>query len=265
MSRTWGQLRFEISKFAAGIDLQLVNEWLNSAYREVLDHHSWKGLEKDAVLLTVAPYTTGSVTVTAGSTAVTGASTVWTDAMTGRRFRKAGDSSVYTFTRLTATTGTLDRAYEGDTAAGAAYSIELQSRAAFGRMAPSLTYYGEPAFYIPVADSDELDPPVLHEVELYPVPNQAAGYPYTYQKATVQFDGTNTSDYPLPWVSEDAIMAGAKARVLRHQKDYVGSQTEAAIALGFRQQMFTQEKRRTGPERIVMAERYTRHRRRRWQ
>lgn len=291
MARTWGQLRFEISKFAAGIDLQLVNEWLNSAYREVLDHHSWKGLEKDAVLETVAPYTTGTVTVTNGSTALTGAATVWTAGMTGRQFRIVGDSSFYTFTRTAATTGTLDRAYEGTTAAGAAYSIfqaiyslpsdvkyiqqmlnprtgqpiELKDRAAFGRMAPSLTYYGEPSFYIPVSDSDELTPPVLHEIELYPVPNQAAGYPYSYQKAVVQFDGTNTSSSPLPWVSEDAIVSGAIARVLRHQKDYTGFAAAKADALTFRVQMFTQEQRRVGPQVIVMADRYTRHRRARWQ
>jgi hypothetical protein len=294
MARTWGQLRFELGKFAPGEDLQLTTEWLNGAYREVLDHKSWKGLEKEAVLETVAPYVTGTVALTPGSTAVTGTGTTWTTQMSGRSFRVDGDNAYYTFTWLTATTGTIDRPYEGDANSdpvpAGAYHIfqnifllpsdvkyiqamlnarigqpmKEKSRAELAGISAQRIAYNEPLIYSPSDDSIETSPPVLHSVELYPIPLYTAGYPYTYQKAAIQFDGTNTGAYPLPWVSEDALIAGAKARILAHQKDYNGSQGQAAIALGFRLQMVATETRRMGPSKIQMAARFTQHRVRRW-
>lgn len=293
MARTWGQLRFELAKFAPGEDLQLATDWLNGAYRDVLDHKSWKGLEKEAVLETVAPYTAGAVALTPGSATVTGTGTVWTSAMSYRGFRLDGDNASYTFTRLTNTTATLDRPYEGDGAhavtAGAYHifqnlftlpadvkyiermlntrlgrPIVEKSQTELAEISAQRAAYNEPLFYSPWDDGDESLPPVVHSVELYPIPLQAAGYPYTYQKSVLQCSDANLKSYPLPWVSEDALVAGAKSRALGHAKDYTGAAFEAARALALRQQMVGVESRRNGPSLIQMAPRFTRHRVRRW-
>ena len=288
MARTWGQIRFELAKFAPGEDLQLVTQWIVSAYHRILDYREWKGLEVDTVLNTVAVYSDGTVTVTAGSTGVTGSATTWTAAMTGRKFRVDGSNEWYTFTRTGNTTGTLDRAYEGDDATGAAYKIfqnvyALPSAAKFiqlldnprlGRpmesktqgelsdISPARIAVGEPQFYS--AGSESGDDPPLHQVELYPIPLEARGYPLQYQQEPTDFTGSNTSASPLPWVSDAAIVAFAKAQILSHLKDYNGADVEQSRGMGFLAEMSQVENMRIGPRRLRMADRFTRHRQRRY-
>ena len=289
--RTWGQLRYEIAKFAPGEDLQLVTQWLNASYREILDHYRWKGLEKSSILETTAIYQTGTATATAGSTAIVGVGTGWVTGQTGLNFRICGDNESYVFTFVDGTDGTLDRPYEGltGTAPGGYYlfqnvyplpsdvkyiqeilnptldrPLKVRTRTELDAISASRLVYGCPLVWAPGDDSPETDPPVLHSVELYPIPQFAVGMPFSYQQSVLEFDGTNTSAQPLYWISEDALVAGAKARVLAHQKNYEGSQVEAGRALEFRQQMTGIETKRTGPVRIQMARRFSKHRQRRW-
>jgi hypothetical protein len=286
---TWGQIRFELAKGRA-LDLQLLNGWINAAYRQILDHHSWKGLEGDAVLQTIAPYAAGTAAVTNGSAAVTGTGTTWTSGMTGREFRVEGRGERYTFTYVSATAGTLDRNYEGDTEAAAGYSIFKRiynlpadakyvkamqnprigapvlrkTRDDLNEADPSRVRSGPARIFAPHSDSDEASPPVLHRVEIYPVPDAAEGLPFSYEKAVSEFTGSNTTDSPLPWVSEDAIKAGALVRIYRHVKDAAGEASARADFRDFVAGMVRVEAARVGPARLRMDPRYTAHRRQRW-
>jgi hypothetical protein len=124
---TWGQLRLQLQTAAAGVSLDLLDEYLNGRYRQVLGKIDWLGLEGHATLLTQAAYQSAadSVTLTVGQTLVTVAGKTWTNAIAGNRFYRPGDSVIYTVaTWLTGTTFNLDRAYEGNgvDAPGTVYS-----------------------------------------------------------------------------------------------------------------------------------------------
>jgi len=96
---------------------------INATVDQVVDYRPWKWLEKSYRFVLTAPYSTGTVTVTNGSNAVTGASTVWTSGMTGRKFRTQNSGVEYTFTYVSATSGTLDRVYSGDSDSLLTYTI----------------------------------------------------------------------------------------------------------------------------------------------
>jgi hypothetical protein len=84
----------------------------------------------------------------------------------------------------------------------------------------------------------------------------------TYQKAAIAFDGTNTGSYPLPWVSDDAILFTAKAIALEHQgQDSTAATARAAFYLS---RMHANETEREGPQKLRMASRFVRHRYIRW-
>lgn len=60
---------------------------LNNSYQHLLDLNPWSFIKKEYMLSTVAPYTTGTVSITSGTDTVTGVGTVWTADMVGRFFR----------------------------------------------------------------------------------------------------------------------------------------------------------------------------------
>lgn len=96
---------------------------VNSARRRLSMSGTWAFWEDDQSITLETPITDGTVSVTNGSTAVTGVGTGWTSGITGREFRKSGDSISYEITFLTATTATIDPVYQGDTESGAEYVI----------------------------------------------------------------------------------------------------------------------------------------------
>lgn len=49
---TFGELRFDVSKFAPGLDPDLLDSFINDRYQRILDHHKWKDLEVDGTLTT---------------------------------------------------------------------------------------------------------------------------------------------------------------------------------------------------------------------
>ncbi|MGD0497556.1 MAG: hypothetical protein ABSC23_03870 [Bryobacteraceae bacterium] len=73
----------------------------------------------------VSSYRDGTASVTNGSTAVTGTGTTWTSAMTGRWFipRESGCNYMYKFTYVSATSGTLNSAYNCATNATMEYFL----------------------------------------------------------------------------------------------------------------------------------------------
>jgi len=96
---------------------------VNSARRRLSMSGTWGFWEDDQSITLETPITAGTVSVTNGSTAVTGVATGWTSGITGREFRKTGDGISYEITFLTATTATIDPAYQGDTSTGSDYVI----------------------------------------------------------------------------------------------------------------------------------------------
>lgn len=68
-------------------------------------------------------YTAGTVTVTNNSTTVTGASTVWTALMVGRWFTAIQDGYWYRITGASATSLTLEEAYQGTTGSALTYNL----------------------------------------------------------------------------------------------------------------------------------------------
>lgn len=96
---------------------------INDLQEEFQLQKSWNFYQKESSIVLIEPYEEGTVTVTEDSTAVTGAGTTWTSAMTGRRMKFGGQTVSYVFTFASTTTGTLDRAYVGDTESEKEYNI----------------------------------------------------------------------------------------------------------------------------------------------
>lgn len=81
-------------------------------------------LMTDGSITTVAPYETGTVTVTNNSKTVTGSGTTFTSAMVGRKIRIASQNAYYRIASFTSTTIiTLENIFQGDTASAQTYSI----------------------------------------------------------------------------------------------------------------------------------------------
>lgn len=259
---TWGEIRAEVAALAPGRGNDLLTAWMKRSYREILDRRDWKGLHQDGLLQVVAAYQAGSVALTNGSTAVTGTGTTFTSAMSGRKFRAVSGREWYTFTYVSVTSGTLDRPYEGETAAEAGFviyqdrytvPIEVKLVESMGEEGPQQLEFlrsldcqlGEPQIWAPGNDTDEVTPPVLHTVELWPAPELAMGIPYRYLVAVFEFDGFNTSESPLPWVSPDAIVSGVLYRAGVQDRE----EFERFVNL-----MERVENQRIGPTPMKMAE-----------
>lgn len=81
-------------------------------------------LMSDGSIQTIAPYETGTVSVTNGSKTVTGSGTTFTSAMVGRKIRVGTNNSYYRIASYSSATSiTLDIAYQEDTASGSTYVI----------------------------------------------------------------------------------------------------------------------------------------------
>lgn len=296
MARTFGSIQFELAHFAKAnqlpaVDAELLKAWINEAYNNILDARQWKGLETRTVLQTVATYRTGSAAITNGATAVTGTGTTFTAAMSGRRFRIAGSLETYTFAYLSATTATLDRPFEGATITGGSFEIfanvyglpdrvklitlmrntrinkymELITEENLNQADASRLSIGEPYFYMPGPHSGGEGTALIRQVEIYPAPEVAIGLLYTYIKLPLEFSGSNNSTEILGWVDPRAVIAGAKALMQAHVKDYAGAAAEKAIQSVARGTMNQVETDTVGPSQIKMASRYTAHRRSRGQ
>jgi uncharacterized protein YbdZ (MbtH family) len=286
---TFGEIRFQCQKRLPGVDPDVLDSLINERYRRVLRRGDWQRLRVQAWLQTVAPYATGTLAVTQGSTALTGTDTVWTAPMTGRSIHIAGRNEFYTFTRTGDTTGTLERAYEGEDETEATYSIwksvyalpaglsvlhsmralespadlDQVSQEQLDEMDPDRSAQGTPARYAHY--TDDASTPPCPQVELHPVPDAAMGIPYWYTQDPTLFAASGTSGFLAPWLNPDVIYAGVKADVRSLEKDYTGERLAEEMFNTHLIEMFGAEARRLGPQRIKMAPQYTRHNRARWQ
>lgn len=285
---SYGEIRFRLNKLAqaAGIDLDLLDGWIEDRHREILDELQWQRLEAQGALQTVAEYNAGTLTATEGSNAVTGAGTVWTAAMSYRIIRIANREEYYEFTRVTGTSGTLDRAYEGDTGAGLSYRInksiyqmpvdlrilqgvgsavsggplKRMSLVELNELFARRTGYGNPLYYAPYMDYPS-DPPVP-QIEFYPIPTEVTMFPYRYVYDAAVPSGTSVT--LLPWMRPAALIAGVQADMAALKGDFAGAGAYDARFQGLVAQMRRIEAARIGPKRIKTARSNIVHRVRRW-
>ena len=98
---------------------------INRAYTQAIPRkEDWSPLIASSSVSCSARYNTGTVSATAASTSITGSGTTWVTGMTGRKIKINGNSNIYTFTFVTATTATISPAFSGDNnTSGAGYTI----------------------------------------------------------------------------------------------------------------------------------------------
>lgn len=253
---TYGEIRLHLQKSLAGVDPELIADWIQGRYTRILDTLSWKRQETESVLQAVASYAIGTLTVTQGSNVVTSdgtPATVFTTAMTGRMIRIASQNEYYQFTYVSATSGTLDRAYEAASATEQSYRIDqaifllpascrivrqvtpmqggrplpILTPGELNRRAPTRNSYGTPMAAVPTWDNFS-DPPRL-QIELYPVPDcpdsqgtvPSWAIDYIYEEADLDKDATSVS--LKPFVRPACLIEGVKADGQRHLKDFTAA------------------------------------------
>lgn len=98
--------------------------WLNQAFQRIAYALPWDEMVTEQKIVTVAPYTTGTVTFTNGSAVVTGSGTTFAAAVAGRKIALALGGPYYRIlTRDSATQVTLTENYAEATVSGASYTI----------------------------------------------------------------------------------------------------------------------------------------------
>jgi hypothetical protein len=245
---TYGEIRSQILKAHPGVDLDLIDVWISDRYSDIiLSGLSWKRLEGESVIQVPASYQTGTLAVTQGSASVVGTGTTFTAGMNGLMLRITGGSEYYQFAVVDATHGTLDRPYEGVTAAATGFRIDQnifvlpapcrvvrgvrpmhdRGRGLFHKTPAELNYYdpqrtvyGTPFYYTPTWDSNS-NPPRM-QLELNPVPSSPDGggnilsfvVDYIFEAAPI--DPTQTGISLLPWMSPTAIKEGVAADIALH-------------------------------------------------
>lgn len=251
---TFGELRSDLLKLpiGAGTDLELLTRFVNNRIDGICRQTDYTRLDKQSTLLTVAQYTTGTISIVAGATAGTGTGTAFTAAMTGRRFRIANLRPWYTFTYVSPTSFTIDRAYEGTEDAvdvafiiwGAIYTLpadlvqlysienltlgmdlDPQDREFIDDIDPARYQMRSPEVFIPAEDSDA----GLQQIELWPGPVYAEGMAINYRSRVPVF-GVNDTGAEIPdWISVPALFEGVQASLYKLQGDTASANAQEAI------------------------------------
>lgn len=277
---TWGQIRLQAQKWAPAVDLDVLDQAIQARYSTILDRMPWKALDKAATIQTVGVYATGTVAVTAGSASIVGTGTNWVTGQTGMSVRFGLDAQSYVFSWLTGTTGTLDRPYEGTNAAASAYylfqsvyplpadlkillevnnirgnfPLRPYTQSDLNMLYPSRPAFGEPFIYSMAADNSATPP--LHQVELYLIPQFAAGYSIRYTQNPPMFDPTVTTASPLPWIPQQVLVNGVRSDVLAFAKDYEGMKAFEGMFQDGLEEMVRVELHRQSNARTSEAARY---------
>jgi len=280
---TYGQLKLRLTQMFPSVSLDIVEGFCNDRYQEILSELPWSRLTVQAVLQTVAPYSTGTASVVLGSASITGVGTTWAAGMTRRQFRITSRNEQYTFTFVSATTATLDRPYEGPTATLAAYSISqsiyslpanatmLQEDAFsswdYGPLrrltSPQLGQFynstGSPMAW--ASSMDDASTPPNMEVKLFPSPNLAIGIPYEYIAGVP--DLATTTTLLQIWMEPGALVEGITAKLKAHLKDYAGAQFHTVEAARLLKGMRATEAQGMARCELTLSDYFTRHRRHR--
>lgn len=277
-----------MSQMFPAVGPEIIEGFIGDVYEDILHELPWQRSNIVGVLQTVAPYSDGTVTLTQGSNAVAGLGTAFTLAMSGRAFRLAPHDEIYEFTYVSPTAGTLDRAYEGASAAGSAFKLSqhvyvmpadcrmLENTAFSGftfgpldRMArnqlnatsPNRITYGTPMLWASYMDDNSTPPRI--QVELYPVPDSVLSIPFTYVAEAPALSGTSIT--MLPWVQTSALVEGVMAKLcgLPSVKDYAGAQLHGILAKAALKVMRGAEAQGMAPAKMQLSSQYTSYRRQR--
>jgi hypothetical protein len=199
-------------------------------------------LERDAVLLTRAAYTTGTVSIDRGSTTLTGASTLWTttDDFSIANARASGkisfgDGNVYGIDEVaSATSITLLTRYveDDDLAAGAsytyfedeyalasdflkpidyrrftaAYNIPLIGRNEFRRMYPRPNMGGTPRVATLIDKTFGASTTPVTHVQFYPYPTTVMQIPYSYITKNLAVSSAGVEQVSMSADSDEPIL-----------------------------------------------------------
>jgi hypothetical protein len=294
---SWGQIRLLLQQFSGpGISLDTIDEKINSRYGLILALMNWQGLEVKSSIQSVAAYTTGTITLTEGSTAVTGTGTAWTSALNGLQLVLPGSGNWYTVAIVDGTHLALDRPYDpfvtGDPPVTLGYAIAQtvyplpancrqmrmiqhpftgialgeMTELEFGQL-EGFAMTGDPAakYILQPPGQDPVTGAPVQRVMLYPIPLRAHNYPLLYEEKAPGFDGQNTSEGPLDFVSDAALLNGCMAD-LELQKTTPNMAKVAAFQALFQEHftgMLHVENHKRPPRPLTMGDQYTRHRLRR--
>lgn len=289
---TLGQLKFRLSKQFPGLDPDVLDGFISDRYGEIIQELPWTRLQVTSILQTTAPYTAGTVAINNGDALVTlsGVGAIWDSGMTGRGFRIPGDDPFYEFTFLSATTGMLDRDYEGASATAASYTLfqnvypmpancrilsdDAFSNNTFGPFTrllagqldasdPSRSVNGQPQAWTSYMD-DASTPPRM-QVEVWPVPDKVYSIPYQYT-AEQTIPGQSSVAFQ-PWMEPaTALVEGVTAKILRTPqfRNLAGAQLAAKEADGALSTMRNNEAQRQPSTLMQLPDYLTSHRRKRW-
>jgi hypothetical protein len=236
-------------------------DFINMAGRDIWFRYPWPERRKDAFTSTVAPYTTGTASVSQGSTTVTGSGTTWSTSYDGFKYAAGYDQPWYTATRDSDTQLTLDRALVEDShAAGSSYVL-YQDVLTFTQNCDSVTSVmvgdplrgavaqpvarvdldgmaylpgstGVPAQYAMIEDSSI----GRRRARIWPVPDDEYGIHYTYLSTWPEL--VHDADVPALHESRvDLIVLGAMRWAF-----LLAYETQKALAA---QARFEQELKRT--------------------
>ncbi len=120
----------------------IIKELLNQALQDVHIQQNWPWAERRGMLRTVAPYTTGAVSIASTArTALEGAGTAWnttisgmgvTHLQAGGKIKLGGEVDVYTVASVASdTAATLDTRYIGGITTASAYALAYSTYTAF--------------------------------------------------------------------------------------------------------------------------------------
>lgn len=225
--------------------------YLNRAKRRAWHAKPWRERRAVGTLLTVAPYTTGTVT-TDGTTTVTGSGTTWTSAMIGRKFSLGLSQPWYTISDVPSGTElTLDRAVLEDDVSGgtyivyqdvydlasdcsklhrkrlmlmdgsADYPVERMDEAMFIREHNVPRSQSRPDTYRLYTESDADPGSAVARIQLWPVPSQVYAIHYEYLKTcTAMSNDSSSSEVQFRRDLRHLIVAGARADTYRYGREF---------------------------------------------
>jgi hypothetical protein len=287
VGETFGDFMGDLGKLPHGaeVDADILTRFTNNRMQAMLARFPWTRLDSNVTIQVPAFYDTGTIAVSEGGTALTLTGGTFTAAMTGRRIRiTATREEYYTFTFLTGSTGTIDRAYEDTTETEATFRIwkaiytlpeltdYLQSIAIprLGRDLdqvsqeyldsvvndPGRTLYGDPQCYAPAPDSAA----GLPQIELWPGPEIAEGLIARYRTDVVRFRTQDTSlEFP-DWIDTQVLFVGVEADLYGlHENLTMKGSKEQDWKDGLKS-MVNADIQRMAPSVLRMADEWTQHR-----
>lgn len=279
---TYGTLRRELTQLCPTARLDQLDGWIRDRYDEILDSIEWVRRRDETTLTFPAEYNTGTVAITNGGTTVTGTGTTWTAAMTGRIFRITGQNDFYVFTYVSSTSGTLDRAFAGDTETEATYRInarvaslpadcrrietarlidpawalESHTEHEIADRDPALVWYGYPQW---IAWSyDNASNPPAPQVVIWPMPVDACSIVVPYIAESTLTPGS--SQTLLPWMRPAALKAGVQADYARLTGNLPVAESYENRFRSLVLEMIRVDINRNPPQPMRMNTRFTQHR-----